>query len=919
MSTKKYWLALYIIILLLGNNHSLLAQNNLPRVSLSKAIDVVEKDGKFRFYVDSKVSDSVMVPAGVNTGSLKNWLDTVLQNTSLTYLLRGEQVFIFDRKQNIQQALPGDFFIPETSSVDSVAPVLKTKAEPEPEIRVADVVIENRLIEIGLKGAKNPRPRITGYIRDGRTGESLPGAVIHDEAEHLTIMADGDGYFTLSVPSGKHTLEFSYNGMKTTKRQLLIYDNGKLNIDMKENIPTMNAVVVVAEKNSNTRRLMMGVEQLNVRTIKSVPVLLGEPDILRVVLSLPGVTSVGEASTGFNVRGGSADQNLVLFNGATIYNPTHLFGFFTAFNSESVKNVDLYKSSIPAKFGGRLSSVLDVEGREGNAKEWKGNAGINFLTAKLNLEGPITKDKTTINFGGRITYSDWLIRQIKNPEYNNSTADFIDADIQINHRFSDKDKISLTLYGSQDNFHLTPDSIYSYGNRNVVARWKHIYTDRFSMQVTGGVDRYKYNITGDEGTGKGSELKFQLTQAHARADFAYALNKHNSLDFGAQLIRYSLQPGSRQPLGGASIITPVTVPQEQAWESAIFVSDKITLTPKLSVEAGIRFSMYQMKGPRSVLQYVPGLPRSEVTITDTVQYGNGETIKTYLGPEWRMSARYSLSDNSSIKVGFNTLRQYLHLLTNTVAITPLDIWKLSDSYIQPQIGYQATMGYYHDFANGAFETSLEVYYKRLQHVLDFKSGAILLLNEHPETEVINTRGKAYGIEAMIRKNTGRLTGWLSYTYSRSFLQMDDSLAGQQINKGNYYPTNYDKPHIINLVSNYKFSHRYAISFNLNYSTGRPITYPVTIYYYAGSQRTYYSERNQYRIPDYFRMDLALNIDGNHKVKQKIHFFWTVGVYNLTSRENPYSVYFVEENGRIKGYQLSIIGTIVPYVTLNMKF
>ncbi len=913
---KKRIPILFLICCLVSGLTPAVAQPGKAPVTLRSVIDSLERREPYRFFFDPIVADTLNVTVPERVTPLATFLARLLAGTSLQHVQRGDRIFLFDRSYTVLSALPADFFRKETAEkITQAAPSMKADSAGKP----ADISMEYRLIDIGDPRSANPRPRINGYLRDARSGEALSGAVIRDEAGGRSALTDQDGYYTIELSPGRHTMVFSHSGMKTARRNLQVNDNGTLNVDLREDIPTLNAVVVVAEKQSNTRRMMMGVEQVSIRTIKEVPALLGEPDVLRVVMSLPGVTSVGEASTGFNVRGGAADQNLVMFNGATIFNPSHLFGFFTAFNAESVKGVDLYKSSIPARFGGRLSSVLDVEGREGNNKEWKGNAGINFLTGKLTLEGPIVKDKTSLLIGGRGTYSNWLIKQINNPEYNNSTADFYDADLHLHHRFSEKDKLSLTLYGSRDAFRIAGDSSFTYGNQNAVLRWKHVFHNRLTMQLAGGTDQYAYRVEGDEGTEKGFRLDFRLRQFHGRADFQYSLNSRHSIEFGTQTIRYQLEPGKLQPLGLASDVLPESVPSEQAWEHALYLSDKFTVSQKLSVEAGIRYSLYRMIGPRQVRQYVPGLPRTDVTVTDTLSYTSGQTVKTYHGPEWRLAARYALGDRSSIKAGINSLRQYLHLLTNTAAISPTDIWKLSDPYLQPQTGYQASLGYYQDFKEGAIETSVEVYYKRMNHVLDFKSGATLLLNPHPETEVINTRGKAYGVEAMIRKNGGRLTGWLSYTFSRAFLRMDDSLAGQQINRGEYYPANYDKPHMVNLVAHYKFSHRYGVSFTMNYSTGRPITLPVAIFRYAGSQRIYYSDRNQYRIPDYFRMDLAFNLDGNHRVKQKVHLFWTVGAYNLTARDNPYSIYFTENNGQVMGYQLSVIGSIIPYVTLNMKF
>jgi len=329
--------------------------------------------------------------------------------------------------------------------------------------------------------------------------------------------------------------------------------------------------------------------------------------------------------------------------------------------------------------------------------------------------------------------------------------------------------------------------------------------------------------------------------------------------------------------------------------------------------------MFNYLGPKQVYTYIKGLPRETVTVADSTQYGKGENIQTYHGPEFRMALRLSLSENASLKASFNTLRQYIHLLSNTTAISPTDIWKLSDPHIKPQLGEQVSLGYYQNFKSNTIETSIEVYYKRLRNFLDYKSGASIVLNHSIETDVINTNGKSYGVELMLKKNNGKLNGWISYTYSRTLLKMNDSIAGQLINNGNYYPANFDKPHNLNVIANYRFTHRYSVSLNTVYTTGRPITLPIAIFYLAGSQRVYYSERNQYRIPDYFRVDLSFQLEGNHKIKQKTHNSWTVGIYNLLARKNPYSIYFTEENGVIKGYKLSVIGTAIPYITYNIRF
>jgi hypothetical protein len=384
-------------------------------------------------------------------------------------------------------------------------------------------------------------------------------------------------------------------------------------------------------------------------------------------------------------------------------------------------------------------------------------------------------------------------------------------------------------------------------------------------------------------------------------------------------VRYKLNPGTLKPGGNKSLVVPDIVPAEQGLESAIYLGDKYAITPNLSVNAGIRLSMFNYLGPHEGYAYAENVPKEVNSITDTIQYGNNEVIKTYIGPELRFAMRYALPGNQSIKLSYNTLRQYIHMLSNTAAISPTDIWKLSDQNIKPQTGDQLSLGYYLNLRSNTIETSAEIYYKRINNYMDYKSGATLLLNHHIETDVFNTRGKAYGAEFMIKKTSGKLNGWISYTWSRTFLQQDDSLAGQTINKGEYYPANFDKPHNANFIANYKFSHRYSISLNVVYSTGRPITLPIALYNIGGAQRVFYSDRNEYRVPDYFRTDLSVNIDGNHKIKKLAHSFWSFGVYNLTARKNVYSIYFIQENGVINGYKLSILGTAIPFISYNFRF
>jgi hypothetical protein len=474
-------------------------------------------------------------------------------------------------------------------------------------------------------------------------------------------------------------------------------------------------------------------------------------------------------------------------------------------------------------------------------------------------------------------------------------------------------------YISSDHFALDNDTSYTYSNKNANIKWKHIFNNKSNALVTAGVDRYDYSVSDPNAGVNAFKLGFNINQGYLRADFTTSPGNKHIFSYGFNGIFYKLNPGTYEPVGAKSLIVPNTVPGEQALESAVYIGDQYSISSKFAINAGLRYSLYNYLGPHQVYQYAAGFPREVATMTDSISYPSNKIIKTYGAPEIRLSARYDLPGNASVKASYNTTRQYIHSISNTVAISPTDIWKLSDPNIKPQEGRQYSLGYYKNFKANTIETSIEVYYKQIDDYLDYKSGASLLLNHHIETDVLTTKGKAYGVELLIKKAAGRLNGWISYAFSRTFLKQDDPLAGELINNGNYYPASFDKPHNVNFIANYRFSHRYSVSMNVIYSTGRPITLPLSVFTLAGTTGLYYSQRNQYRVPDYFRTDLSVNIEGNHRVKKLTHNYWSVGVYNLTARQNAYSVYFTQENGLIKGYKLSIFGTAIPFVTYNIKF
>ena len=902
-----------------GNN---LVTGNYREAPFPTFVQSVERQTNFHFYYDPSQFDSIAVNLSVTAANLPAVLDKIFSKTNWHYKIDKDNHVFITRGFVLTTDLPYGFYSGKKDTVENMAANDTGVANYVTAVKKVNqgISIENKLNDIGIRRNEAPKGNvnIAGYIRDAQTGESLSGALIYVEHPHVQVTSDQFGYYSLVLPAGRHTLNFLAPGMFDTKRQVMLYSDGKFDVVLTEKVIKLKEVLVESGKEKNVRGTGMGIDKISIIAMKQVPAVMGEVDVLRTVLTLPGVKSVGEASTGLNVRGGATDQNLILFNGANIYNPSHLFGFFSAFDADLIKDVTLYKSAIPANYGGRISSVLDISSLDGNDKKIGGSAGIGPLTSKFTLEGPLIKDKTTFVAGVRTTYSDWIFKLLPQ-EYAKSTASFDDATIHTSTKLNNKNNVYLNGYYSGDKFNLNSDTSYAYHNKNANIKWKHNFNNRFYGVLLAGIDHYDYKVLGQNNPVNAFQLGYAINQAKMTADFSYFLNNNHKIAFGISSLHYKVQSGTFTPLGKQSLVVPDTVEAERGLESALYISDQYTVTSKFSVEGGIRYSIFNYLGPKNVNMYVPGLPREASTLTHVTFYGRGKVIKTYTAPEYRASGRYTVSDNTSVKASVNTLSQYIHEISNTATISPTDVWKLSDPNIKPQSGTQVSLGLYRNFKSNTIETSVEIYYKWIQNYLDYKNGAVLIMNHHIETDVFTTRGKSYGIELLLKKVTGKLNGWVSYTYSRSLIRQDDPLAGETINGGNFYPSNFDQPHSATMIGNYRITHRYSVSLNTTYSTGRPITLPVGVFDYAGSERLLYSQRNQYRIPDYFRADFSVNMDGNHEIHQLTHNSWTFGIYNVLGRKNAYSVYYVSQDGGIQGYKLSIFGNAIPFLTYNIHF
>ena len=675
-------------------------------------------------------------------------------------------------------------------------------------------------------------------------------------------------------------------------------------------------IVVVGGRQSAVKNMMMGSEKFKPQILKNIPSAFGESDIMKIVLTLPGVTTVGEASSGYNVRGGATDQNLILFNGGTVYNPSHLFGLFTSFNSDAVEDVELFKSSIPVEYGGRISSVLKVVSKEANMQKLTGSASIGVLTSKANVEIPIVKNHVSLLLNGRTTYSDWILKHLPEKSgYKNGTANFYDVGGVLTWKLNNMHRLKVFGYWSNDKFSFSSQDNYGYQNRNISAEWRSILNEKVTATVSAGLDHYDYFNEDRNTPSMAARLSFGIDQLWGKLNIRQRLTEKEVLSYGLSMQHYNVQAGRYEPVGERSFIKTDELQREKALESAMFIDYERSLTDKLSVSAGLRYSMFNALGPRDVNYYYDGELPSEEALLET-RHETG-IIKTYHAPEVRLSACYALQENLSLKAGFNTMHQYIHKVSNTSIMSPTDIWKLSDVNIKPQSGWQVAAGIYHETTDKKYEFSAEVYYKHISDYLNYRSSAVLLMNPHLETDVISTKGQAYGLELQAKKPFGKLNGWVSYTFSRSLLRQDDKRVAMPLNDGEWYPAEYDRPHEVKAVLNYKFTERY----NFNYATGRPTTVPAGQYYDSYHQKymPYYTDRNTYRIPDYMRLDLAFNIEPTHKLTSFLHTSFSIGVYNALARKNAYSVYYVTEYGRVKGYKLSVFGTAIPYVSLNIRF
>lgn len=764
---------------------------------------------------------------------------------------------------------------------------------------------------------------ISGYITDYESGETLIGATALVKELGNGAVSNEYGFYSISVPEGSYTLEFSYIGFGNIIKSVSLSANYKLDVELGEMKNELAEVVVTAkEEDSNVREVSMSVNKLDITTIKSMPTLLGEVEIIRSLQLLPGVNSVGEGATGFNVRGGSIDQNLILLDEAPVYNSSHLFGFFSVFNPDAVKDVKLYKGGIPSRYGGRLSSILDVRMKEGNKKKLNINGGVGFIFSRLSVEAPIIKDKSSLIVAARRSYIDVLAKPFLSESLNGSELNFYDLTLKTNYDINDKNRLFISGYFGRDNFGFGDQAGFNWGNKTGTIRWNHLFSERLFSNLTFYFSDYDYQIK----FGNDSQNKFDwnasIQNIGVKPEFSFFLKPGNLLKFGGQSILYTFDPGNAVGVSEGEE-RDFSLPQKYAMENAVYVENEIDITTTIKANYGLRLSSFTYLGKGTAYEYADGIPGERRYATSATEYDDWESIKTYYNFEPRLSLQMQLSSNNSIKGSYNRTTQYIHLVSNTTAATPVDVWTPSTNNIRPSTADQVAFGYFQNLNDNTYELSAEVYYKTMNNLVDYIDGADLLLNQFIEGDLIEGEGRAYGIELMAKKTKGKFNGWLSYTLARTERQTPG------INGGEWYASRFDQLHNLSLTGFYEINDRWTTSANFAFNTGSPTTFPTTRYTIQGFVVPHNAneERNNVRLPNYHRLDLSITRKGKIKEGKRWTGDWVFSVYNVYNRKNAFSIFFAQEDGRIPigssvntdAYRLSVIGSFIPSVSYNFKF
>ncbi len=788
------------------------------------------------------------------------------------------------------------------------------------------------LLLVSISTIYSQESSISGKITDQKTGETLFGVNVIVKGQNQGAISNDYGFYSLSLPKGSYTILYSYLGYATIEQQITLDTNLTQNIELGENLEKLDQVVVSAAANRAREKIkssQMSVTTLSANTIKKAPVVLGEVDILKTITLLPGVTSAGEGASGFNVRGGAADQNLVLLDEVTIYNTSHLFGFFSVFNADAIKDIKLYKGGIPAKFGGRVSSVLDVHQKDGNSKEFHVNGGIGLISSRLMVEGPIKKDKASFLVAGRSSYVNLFLKLAG----EKNTVSFYDLNTKVSYELNENNKLFLSGYFGKDSFGLDKTLSSTYGNTSFNLRWNHLFGKKLFSNLSFIYSKYDYNLGFEKA---GFDWISDINNFNLKYDFDYFLNSKFKLNFGINANSYVFNPGEIKKTKEDNSFNEEKLDQKRAYEPSVYVEAEQNVTDKLTLRYGLRVSSFFRMGGQTFNTYANDLPviyNADFDIYQSAKpngeesFDEGDVIESFVGLEPRASLSYLLNEKTSIKASYQRINQYLHLISNTNAPTPLDIWAPSGKFIEPQTSDQYAVGFFRNFNSEKYSLEVETYYKTVDNRLDYIDGANLIANNDLETEILSGESRAYGLEVLLRKNTGKFTGWLSYTLSKSEQRVEGRTPIETgINNGEWYNTPYDRTHDFSLTGNYELTDRWTIGANFIYQTGRPTNYPSGQYQIEDVTVPVFTTRNVERLPAYHRLDLSATLTPRKNKDRKWQSQWVFGVYNAYARKNAASITFREVTGDTntgalganEAVKTSIFG-IMPAINYNFKF
>lgn len=875
-------------------------------ITLDRLAEEFEKQHGFHFLFESDDLKETLTKVDQDSMSLEQALSNSLKSKD-AYVFIDDRKHVFISYNKISAELDTLLFETPVKNEETTRPTNDQYLKTSRQVGVKNIVLGNK-----KAGAYQSRVNISGTVTDKISGAPIYGITLYiDELKDGTI-TDFDGNYKLNLVKGTYHLSVKSLEYEQVTYILKVYSDDNLNIELDSKVYDLGEVVVRADAVANVERPAMGVEKLTTKTLKTIPKVMGETDIVKVALLLPGVQSVGEGTGGFNVRGAPADQNIFYLNQIPVYNTSHLMGFFSSFTPNAIGEFSLYKSSFPANFGGRLSSVFDISTKESTDEPFMLRGGISPITTDALIEGTLNHKKLTYLVGVRTTYSDWVLNMINVPALENSSGKFRDGILQLNYKLNEANKLSFTSYSSFDRINLNELTDFNYQNLGGSLSWQKLIKNKHQFELTAVSSNYRYNEQNTTTDFQDYDLRYALNHHEAKANLTLRPHSDHTLVVGANTVLYQLDLGELNPYGSESIIEPLDFGAEQGLETGFYINEEWKVNARLSLNGGVRLNLYQYLGPQAVYTYKEEVEKSFESITDTTFYSARKMIAQYVNPDVRLSAKFALSEFFSLKASVNQVHQYINMLSNTIALAPNAKWKLADQHIKPMEGWQYSIGAFKNMKQNKYEISLELYYKNVTQLVEFKDGANLVVSTLPETELLQGELNAYGGEFMLKKTSGKLTGWINYTYSRSLVQV----AG--INYNEIYPANYDKPHALNVVANYKFSRRISLSSNMVYASGRPITYPTAVFYQTDFPNTYFSNRNEFRIPNYLRFDVSLSYEGNLKKQKPIHGTWNISIYNLLGRNNAFTVYALQEASSINGYQLSIFGSPILSVAYQFK-